>query len=82
MPVGFAPEAVKAALKDPNLRLFVRQGYVPSNMREQQIIMPVKSEDSYIEDSMSDAELNHGRLGMLGAAGMIAQELATGNTLF
>lgn len=34
------------------------------------------------EQFMSDAELNHGRLGMLGAAGMIAQELATGNTLF
>ncbi len=34
------------------------------------------------EKFMADAELNHGRLAMIGASGMIAQELATGNTLF
>ena len=34
------------------------------------------------EKFMSDAELNHGRLAMIGTSGMIAQELVTGNTLF
>ena len=34
------------------------------------------------EKFMADAELNHGRLAMIGASGMIAQELVTGNTLF
>lgn len=34
------------------------------------------------EKFMADAELNHGRLAMIGASGMIAQELITGNTLF
>jgi hypothetical protein len=34
------------------------------------------------EKFMSDAELNHGRLAMIGTSGMIVQELVTGNTLF
>jgi len=32
--------------------------------------------------AMQNAEINNGRLGMIAAAGMIAQELATGNKLF
>jgi light-harvesting complex I chlorophyll a/b binding protein 1 len=32
--------------------------------------------------TMQTKELNNGRLGMLAAAGMIAQELATGQKLF
>lgn len=31
---------------------------------------------------MSNAEINHGRLAMIGSLGMIAQELVTGKTLF
>lgn len=60
--------------------LFLGPGYVPGDLDFDPLgLKPTDPEELKI---MQTKELQHGRLAMLAAAGMIVQELQTGSTLF
>ena len=58
----------------------LRDGYVPGNLGFDPLGMQPKDEADL--QVMQDKELNNGRLAMIAVAGMTAQELVTGATLF
>lgn len=60
--------------------LLLGPGYVPGDLDFDPLgLKPTDPEELKI---MQTKELQHGRLAMLAAAGMIVQELQTGSTLF
>ena len=58
----------------------LREGYLPGDLGFDPL--GVKPSDEAGFAAMQDKELNNGRLAMLAVAGMTAQELVTGTTLF
>ena len=58
----------------------LRPGYTPGDLDFDPL--GLKPEDPEALKEMQTKELQHGRLAMLAAAGMIVQELQTGATLF
>lgn len=66
------------ASRDPNDRTTsqLRPGYVPGDLGFDPLGFSPQDDVSFVQ--MQTKELNNGRLAMLGAAGMIAQELVNG----
>ena len=58
----------------------LREGYLPGDLGFDPLGLKPASEAEFLE--MQTKELNNGRLAMMAVAGMTAQELATGTTLF
>ena len=58
----------------------LREGYLPGDLGFDPMGLKPKGEAELL--AMQNKELNNGRLAMIAAAGMIAQELATGKKLF
>lgn len=58
----------------------LREGYLPGDVGFDPLGMKPKDEAGLL--AMQDKELNNGRLAMIAVAGMTAQELVTGATLF
>ena len=58
----------------------LREGYLPGDVGFDPLGMKPKDEAGLL--AMQDKELNNGRLAMIAVAGMTAQELVTGTTLF
>jgi len=64
--------------KNTNEIFTIKDDYNPGDF-ELKVSKTFKNKDA---DFMSNAELNHGRLAMIGSLGMIAQELVTNQPLF
>jgi hypothetical protein len=58
----------------------LREGYLPGNLGFDPLGLKPDSEADFL--AMQNKELNNGRLAMMAVAGMTAQELVTGTTLF
>merc|ERR1711988_1552728 len=58
----------------------LKEGVVPGDLGFDPLGMKPKDEKGLVE--MQNKELNNGRLAMLAAAGIIAQELVTGEKIF
>ena len=79
------PETFRAlrGWKEPTVSenyFVLREGYTPGDIDFDPL--GLKPTDAMELKEMQTKELQHGRLAMLAAAGMIVQELQTGNTLF
>jgi len=77
--------------KDPKFSMFPKKGKVTKNTIFGKDRVPgdlgfdplgIRPDDPQELKEMQSKELNHGRLAMLASAGMIAQEVATGQKLF
>jgi light-harvesting complex I chlorophyll a/b binding protein 1 len=66
--------------KDPNGRAFLAKNIVPGDLGWDPLNLKPKDEAKYA--IMKTKELNNGRLAMLGVTGIVAQEVATGNSIF
>ena len=58
----------------------LRDGYVNGDLGFDPLGLRPEGQEEF--DTMRTKELQNGRLAMLGVAGMVAQELVTGQTLF
>ena len=84
MDVCFFKEGCQPLSDDlPNIgggKWTLREGYLPGDVGFDPLGMKPKDEAGLL--AMQDKELNNGRLAMIAVAGMTAQELVTGTTLF